>query len=101
VGGVPKNCGEPQDEVRGSKTLRRAEEQSQVWPPKRYTLPSAASAPAASAVAAGTERKVVHVTVEELDIGTVRSREKKSVEREVSDNIPPRMYAVALEYTVV
>lgn len=64
--------------------------QSHVLPPRRYIRPSTPTAAAASAVAAGSDGKEFQGGEEVLNCCD-RSRDRKSLEREVSERIPPRM----------
>ena len=67
VGAVPKNCGAPHEEVLGSYTLRKLDEQSHVCPPKRYIRPSVPIAAEASDVVAGREGRTSQGGEEELN----------------------------------
>jgi hypothetical protein len=89
IGFVPKNCGVPHVAVVESNTFTTFDPQSHVCPPNKYTLPSGPIAAAPFAVATGrfvSEVKGGAVLLNSCD----KSREKKSVESEVSESNPPR-----------
>jgi len=89
MGVVPKNCGVPHVAVAGSNTFTILDEQSHVCPPSKYILPSMPIAAAAYAVAAGKLGNDLYGG-EELLNSCDRSREKKSLDMDVSESIPPR-----------
>jgi hypothetical protein len=89
IGVVPKNWGVPQVDVAGSNTFMKLVPQSHVLPPNRYTRPSVPMDAAALEVAAGREGSEFHGGAVELN-PCDRSSEKKSLEREVSERMPPR-----------
>jgi hypothetical protein len=75
--------------VPGSNTFTTLDAQSHVCPPNKYTLPSSPIAAAAFAVAAGKLGNDLNGG-EELLNSCDKSREKKSLDIEVSESNPPR-----------